>query len=158
MKFDAVLRYSRAQSHKSGQFQLSQQEKDLLKSTEKIHLIKKIIDLYNSKSIERAYYSSNSHFDTDLINNLSSKGSPADSVTISPTPNSNKNKSVTIKRLPPKGSFRKTFRKTANSNNETMMRIGQLNMHGFDLAEQYYNHSSITLQAQGMNDLIRDFL
>jgi hypothetical protein len=31
-------------------------------------------------------------------------------------------------------------------------------MHGFDLAEECYNHSSITLEAQGMNDLIKDFL
>lgn len=31
-------------------------------------------------------------------------------------------------------------------------------MHGFDLAEEYYNHSSITLEAQGMNELIKDFL
>jgi hypothetical protein len=38
------------------------------------------------------------------------------------------------------------------------MRIGQMNMHGFDLAEECYNHSSITLETQGMNELIKDFL
>jgi hypothetical protein len=66
-----------------------------------------------------------------------------------------KTKSVTIKKIHPKNSFRKNVKRNTP---EHPFKVGQLNMHGFDLAEEYYNHSSITLEAQGMNELIRDFL
>lgn len=54
-------------------------------------------------------------------------------------------------------SFRKNFKK-GSACNDSSIKVGQMNMHGFDLAEEYYNHSSITLEAQGMNELIKDFL
>lgn len=57
----------------------------------------------------------------------------------------------------PKNSFRKHFKKNIK-NHEIPSKINYLNMHGFDIAEEYYNHCSITLEAQGMNNLIKEFI
>lgn len=54
-----------------------------------------------------------------------------------------KNKSVTIKKMHPKSSFRKNVKKTGQQQNT--LKFNHMNMHGFDITEEYHNHSSITL-------------